>query len=726
MQLPRFISAARQIAAMVLAGALTTTGWAQQPQTAAPAQQSQAPAPQPQQFHKPRSHFPNLLGPYMPRNVSPPSLSNTPRIDQLLQNGKLMLSMDDAIALALENNLDIAIARYNLNIADTDILLANSGQSTRGVNTGVVQGTPGGGVGGIGGTATTGSQGGGAGGTTTGAGGAGTGSSGLVTSTLGVGSPVPSFDPIITSTLQIDHANSPTASAFAGVPVIQQNTGTANFFYQQGFHWGTNLTVGFNNNRVTTNQPFSTLSPTINSNFRFTLTQPLLQGFGFLPTTRFIRIAKNNREISDVAFRLQVITTANQIQNIYWDLVNAYENVKVQQESLALAQKTLSDNKKQVEIGTLAPIEIVRAQSVVSTDQQTLIVAQTNLQLQQLLMKNALSRTLVDPVLAEAAVVPTSTMEVPATEPVVPVQDLINDALSHRAELAESRIDLTNRDISNKSAKNALLPSLGLFAYYGGTGLGGSLNPAATICTTTDQRFCVPPNEIPPRISYGGTVNQLFDSTAPDKGVGLSLTIPLRNRGAQANQVRAELEYRQAQMRLQQLENQVRIEVRNAQFAVQQNRASVEAARAAVELARQSLDAEQKKYALGASTTTLVLQAQRDRAQAESNLVTAMSSYEKSRVELDRATGLTLDRTGIQVADAERGQVTKMPAVPYVTPRQEVQPTVTPNQPQGQQPQAQPQTPQTQPPQQLQTPQPQQQMQQPPQAQPQTQDQPQR
>jgi len=245
---------------------------------------------------------------------------------------------------------------------------------------------------------------------------------------------VPSFDPIITSTLSIEHANSPTSSSFAGVPVIQQNTGTANFFYSQGFHWGTNMSVGFNNNRVTTNQPFTTLSPTINSNFRFTLTQPLLQGFGLLPTTRFIRIAKNNREISDVAFRLQVITTVNQIQNIYWDLVNAYENVKVQQESLALSEKTLSDNKKQVEIGTLAPIEIVRAQSVVSTNQQSLIVAQTTLQLQQLLMKNALSRTLVDPVLAEAEVVPTSTMVVPPTEPVVPIQDLVNDALHHRAD----------------------------------------------------------------------------------------------------------------------------------------------------------------------------------------------------------------------------------------------------------------------------------------------------
>ncbi|OLB23615.1 MAG: hypothetical protein AUH15_02925 [Acidobacteriales bacterium 13_2_20CM_55_8] len=696
MYLTRLNCATRLLAGFVMAGLLSTAGWTQTSQQAGPSTLPAAPSAQRfevKDYTKPRSHFPNPIGPYLPRNVSPPNLSNTTRVEPLIQNGKIMLSINDAIALALENNLDIAIARYNLNIADTDILLANAGQSTRGVNTGIVQGTPGGGVGSIG---TTGSQGGGAGGTTTGAGGAGAGSSGLVTSTLGVGSSVPSFDPTITSTLQIDRANSPSSNAFSGVPVIQQNTGTANFFYQQGFHTGTNMTVGFNNNRTTTNQPFTTLSPTLNSNFRFTLTQPLLQGFGFLPTTRFIRIAKNNREISDVAFRLQVITTVNQIQNIYWDLVNAYENVKVQQESLTLAEKTLSDNKKQVEIGTLAPIEIVRAQSVVSTDQQTLIVAQTNLQLQQLLMKNALSRTLVDPVLAEAEVVPTSTMEVPPTEPVVPIQDLVNDALSHRAELAESRIDLTNRDLNNRSAKNALLPSLGMFAYYGGTGLGGSFNPNARVCTTAVEAFCTQPADIPPSTSIGGTIGQLFDSSAPDKGIGLSLTIPLRNRAAQANQVRAELEYRQSQMRLQQLENQVRIEVRNAQFAVQQNRASVEAARAAVELGRQSLDAEQKKYALGASTTTLVLQAQRDRAQSESNLVSAMAAYEKSRVELDRVIGFTLDRLGILVADAERGQVTKMPAVPYATQRQDVTPEVAPQQ--QQQPQAQPQQPQ-QPPQ---------------------------
>jgi len=419
-----------------------------------------------------------------------------------------------------------------------------------------------------------------------------------------------------------------------------------------------------------------------------------LQGFGFLPNTRFIKIAKNNREISDVAFRLQIITTVNQIQNIYWDLVNAYEDVKVKERSLALADKTLSDNKKQVEIGTLAPIEIVRAQSEESTRQQDLITSRTNLELQQLLMKNALSRTLVDPLLAGAEVIPTDTMQVPDKEPVVPTQDLVSQALAQRAELAEARIDLTNREITNKSAKNALLPTLNAFAYYGGSGLGGSQNPANLCVNNGNQIGCQPSNDplnpIPPSISYGGTFGQLFDSTAPDKGAGLQLNIPLRNRSAQADQIRAVLEYRQAQMRLQQQENQIRIEVRNAQFALQQNRARVEAARAGVELGRQSLDAESKKYSLGASTNTLVLQAQRDLAQSESTLVTALGSYEKSRVELDRAIGSTLDRTGIDIADATIGTVRRLPNVPYVTPRPPDQPNPLMNQPTAQPDQVQP------------------------------------
>ena len=671
-------AAALSLAAVLLAVIMVPAGWAQDassvpsaPSAQMPAQKAVPSSSQPfdvQEYAKPRSHFPDPIGPYIARHVAQPNLANTPRIDQLMRDGKLYISMNDAIALALENNLDIAIARYNLNIADTDVWRAKAGSSTLGVNNGVVQNTPGGGVGGLGTQV-----GSGQGGTSIAAGGAGTGSGGLVQSTFGSGPLITSFDPMLTGTLQFDRQEVNCSSPFCG---SSQTTTTGNFAYTQGFQWGTNMAIGFNNTRLASDNSFNSVTPALNSSFQFKLTQHLLQGFGFAPNTRFIQIAKNNREISDVAFRLQITTTVDQIENMYWDLVYAYENVRVQKEQLAFAQRTLSDNQKQVQIGTLAPIEVVRAQSTVASDQQTLTLALTNLELEQLLMKNALSRTLVDPVLADAEVIPTSTMELTAQEAVVPTQDLVNDALSHRPELAESRINLTNTEISNKAIRSALLPTVDLFAYYGGAGLGGSQNPT-NLCTNplSEPAFCTPTSASASPVSYGGTLNQLVNSTAPDKGAGITVNIPLRNRAAQATQVRSEFEYRQAQLRIQQIENQVRIEVRNAQFGVQQNRASVASAQAAGDLARQSLDAEQKKYALGASTSTLVLQNQAALTQAEVTLVSAKALYEKAEVELDRATGLLLDHAGILIADAERGQVTQTPKIPHVAPRPIDQPT---------------------------------------------------
>jgi outer membrane protein TolC len=481
--------------------------------------------------------------------------------------------------------------------------------------------------------------------------------------------------------LQNDHLSQTATSLFQGVfpgSSLVQNTSTVDFAYNQAFQWGMNLQVGFNNQRQTTNSFFSSVSPALNSGFKATVTQPLLQGFGFPANTRFIRIAKNNRELTDVAFRLQIINSVDQIENIYWDLVYAYENARVQNESLAFAQKTLSDTKKQVEIGSLAPIETVRAQSTVAQDQQLVTLAQTNLQLEQLLMKNALTRTLKDPTLGAAEVIPISTMDVPVQEEVAPTDDLINDALRHRAELVESRIDLNSRDISNKAVRSALLPTLNLFAYYAGAGVGGNQNPINTCaldpfpafgCAAPGPLSATNPDPLFPTTPIGSTLNQLVNSTNPDKGVGLTLNIPIRNRAAQAVQIRSELEYRQAEMRLQQIENQVGIEVRNAQYAVQQNRASVDSAKAAGELARQSLDAEQKKYQFGTSTNTLVLQYQSQLATAESTLVNAMVAYEKSRVELGRATGTLLDQQGISIDDAARGQVTRIPNVPYIKAR---------------------------------------------------------
>jgi len=631
-------------------------------------------------YASPSSPFPNVLKSYKGRDLPMPNLGNSPRIDTLMRDGKIYLSIDDAIALALENNMDLEIARFNLNIADADLLRAKSGASILGVNTGVVQNTPGGGVGGLGGTV-----GSGTGGTTVAAGGAGSGTNGLVSSTLGIGSPITSFDPQLTGALQLDKNETESVSVFSPIPIVAQNTYTADLGYSQGFNWGGTLSGVFNNTHLTTNNPTSLLTPQLGSTFQFRFTQNLLQGFGFLPNSRFIRIAKNNREISDVAFRLQVITTVDQIENMYWDLVYAYENVRVQQESLNYAQKALDDAKRQAQVGTVPPIQVVSAQSTVSTGQQNLIVAQNNLQLQQLLMKNALSRSIEDPVLAEADMIPTSVMQVPPDEPVVPIQDMINDALQHRAEVVESRIDLNSRDINNRAVRNAMLPTLQAYAYYGGSGVGGDVNPSVPVCTSTSGSFCFNSGKAPPpfqnstSVGYGGTLNQLVNSTSPDKGVGLSLTIPIRNRLAQSNQVRAELEYRQALVREHQLENQIRIEVRNAQFDVKQNRAAVQAAQSAVDLARQTFDADQQKLKVGLTTQTAILQDASTVTTAESNLVSAKAAYEKSRIELDRATGLLLDHAGISVDDATKGQVTRLPNVPYVAPRQDVQPGTQPS-----------------------------------------------
>ena len=608
---------------------------------------------------KPASHFPNPLAPYVARQVAEPTFGNTSRIQSLLKDGKIMLSLSDAITLALENNLDLAIARYNLPIAETDVVRANSGAEIRGVATGLVQGTPGGGIGGFG----TGASGAGAGGTSGGAGGAGTGASGLVESTLGTGAPIQPYDPTLTANLRIEHGTFPLSSNVlsGAVPFLQQNTGVANFNYAQAFHTGTSMSVEFDNLRSTDNTTTSTLVPQVQSGFRFTVKQRLLSGFGFGPNTRFIRIAKNNREISDVAFRDQVVATVSQIQNIYWDLVNAYEDVKVKERSLALANKTLEDDRQQVKLGSMASIEVMRAESEVAARNQDLLLSQNELQLQELLMKNAVTRDLSDQAIAAAPVIPVDTMKISDHEIVTPVQDLIRDALTHRPELVEARIDLHNRDISRKSASNAMLPAVDLVAWYGASGLAGLQNPNNPL---------LPPDSIP-RSGFPNAFATLFRNNFPDYAVGFNVTIPLRNRTAQADEIRSQLEYRQAQLRLQQLQNQIGIEVRNAQFALQQNRARVTTARKARDLAQQSLEIEQKKYALGASTSYQVLQLQRDLAQTESNLVAAMSAYEKSRVELDRVTGLTLSRLGIEIEDAETGRVKAMPNVPGVTPRPE-------------------------------------------------------
>jgi outer membrane protein TolC len=601
---------------------------------------AQAQVRTPAALEMPQSH--NPLSPYTADQVPEPVLTNSSRLDRLIRDGKLYLSLKDAIDLALENNLDLAIARYNLPIADTDLLRTRAGGSFRGVNTGVVQGTPGGGIGGYG----AGAPGAGAGGTTSGAGGAGAGASGLVQSTLGLGTPVASYDPALNVNLGIEHLTLPLSSTqIYGVPSLQLNTTQVNASYTQAFSTGTSISFEFNNSRQTTNSPDIFLSPALNSYYRLSFQQQLLAGFGFGPNLRYLRIAKNNKKISDIAFKDQVIATVTQIENIYWDLVSAYEQARVNVQSLAFANQTLENAKKQLQLESIPEIDVMKAEGEASRRDQDLTVARTNLQLQESLMKNALTKSLDDPTLGEMPVVPTDRMQTTNTETDTsePILDLIAEGLRNRPELLETDIDLTNRQISRQAARNALLPTLSLVGFYGGSGLAGLVTSGNSSSVPTD---------------LPGAWQSAFNNSSPDYFVGLNLNIPFRNRVAKADQYRSELEYRQASLRKEQLKKQIRIEVRNAQYALEQSRARVESARKARDLAERTFEITKKEQELGAGSSYQTMTAQRDLSVAELDLVTAMAIYQKARVELDRATGGTLEHNGVLIQDAVTGTVT--------------------------------------------------------------------
>jgi outer membrane protein len=648
----------------------------------------QAPAPKlteplylrdtPIDYSKPKSHLWNPIAPYTATNVPLTPLANTDRLNLLLQDGKIYLSLADAVALALENNYDIAIARINLDIADTDILRAKAGSSLRGVSTGLVQNT-------LGGTTLTIQGGGGPGATSAGTGGAGAGVGGIVLSTQG-GGPTPEFrDPVLQGTLQYETLAQPQLNTLfsGGQPVLNSNTGTYNFTYTQGFVTGTQFTTGFNNTRVTTNNPFSNFSPSITTNFRATATQHLLQGFGWGVNGRFVIQAKNTRRITDSSFRQQVLYTVNQVEKIYWALVSAYENEQAKERALAQSTQLTADNRKQLEIGTLAPLDVVNSDSAVATDKQALVAAQVNLEYQQLIMKQAIARNLNDPQLSAAPVIPTdrASLERIPEEDLSP-EDLVKQAYTNNPQIEQAVLNMKNNEITIKAFKNGLLPTVDAYAFYGANALGGAQNPAAVNFNTGKP---YPPGTFP-EVSYATAFGNLFNGSAPDKGVGVNINVTLRNRTAQADQARSQMEYRQSQMRLQQLYAQIRIQVINEQFAITSDRAQVVAAQAARDYAVQSLDAEEKKYKLGASTTTNVLQQGRNLATADNNLISATAAYANDRASLMQLLSDTLERYGISIVSAATGTIGQTPVIPGLTAPKPPEPpkpiSVTPNTPQ--------------------------------------------
>jgi len=667
---------------LLLMSVITQPGMAQQTSPTAPAPPQaiandttgqnvlpQAPAPKPTEplflrdtsidYTKPKSHFWNPIAPYTATNVPALQMGNPAQLGSLLRDGKIYLSLADAVTLALSNNFDIAIQRINLDIADTDILRARAGSSLRGVSTGLLTNT-------IGGTTTTITTGGGPGATSIGVGGGGTGVGGIVVSTNG-GGPLPeNMDPVLSAQLEYQAQSAPQLNTLfsGGAPVLNTDTGSYNFNYAQGFLTGTQLTVGFNNNRVTTNNPFSNYSPSLTTSFQATATQHLLQGFGPGVNGRFILQAKNDRRITDSAFRQQLLYTVNQVENVYWALVSAYEDEQAKERALGQSTQLTADNRKQLEIGTLAPLDVVNSDSAVATDKQALVASKTNLEYQQLLMKQAIARTLNDPQLAAAPVIPTDRVALDRLpEEDLGVEDLVKEAYVNNPQIEQAVLNMKNNEITIKAFKNGLLPVVDAYAFYGGSALGGAQNPDA-INFNTGLPY---PAGTFPSVGYGTVFENTFNNNAPNKGVGVNMTITLRNRTAQADQARSQMEYRQSQMRLQQLYTLIRIQVINQQYALTNDRAQVEAARAARDFAAQSLDAEQKKYKLGASTTALVLQQARNLAVGENTLISATAAYARDRAQLFQLLANTLDRYGISLQSAAQGVAGPPPVIPGLT-----------------------------------------------------------
>ncbi len=643
-------------------------------------------------YSRGKSQLPNPFSVYTQSTVPPPRLSNSPRIDTLYKDGKIYLSLDDAILLALQNNFDIAIARYNLDIADTDLLRARSGLSFLGVNTGLVTGTLGGSTSPVASAApaattgntsstatttattiqTTGAAGGGPGGTSVGAGGAGSGPNGITSTTLGSGPldvPIEPLDPVVSGTVQLQRAYIPQTSKFlTGTFQLNSNTNEYNFNYSQGFLPGETFALTFDNNRSTSdmNSIFGNFySPAITTNFNAQVTQHLLQGFGWTVNGRYIAITKNNRRITDSAFRAQLLYTIDQIENIYWGLVGAYQDEKAKEGALKQSTQLLSDDRKQLQIGTLAPLDVVNANAQVASDRQALISSKTKLEYQQLIVKQAIARNLDDPTFAAAPVIPTDRVSLMRTsEEEKPVEDLVQEAYADSPNVEQAVLALRNQEITLKSVKNALLPVLDVYAFYGAEAIGGSKNPLITCGLIKSLGFDPCTGTPGLNIPYSTVVGHLFNSSGPNKGVGFNFTVPLRNRQAEAQADRAQLEYRQSQMRLQQLYVQLRMQVTNQIYALQNDRAQVQSAEASRQYAVQSLDAEQKKYRLGASTTANVLSQTRNLEAAEDNLIAAQTTYAVDRAALSELVADTLQKYGINIEDAATGNISQAPNVP--------------------------------------------------------------
>jgi outer membrane protein TolC len=580
-----------------------------------------------------------LTNPYRASSVPDVNLANTSRIQSLIRAGNLYLSAADVVALAIENNIDVEVQRYAPLLARQVLKRAQAGGVLRSVGAGVAAGPQSVSLQGVNSGAS------GLGG------GAGVSSGGGILTQLGPS--IPTLDPTLSGFANFAHSTSPQSNTIlTGTTSFVADTRTYQASYSQNWSFGLSASLGYSSTRTAVNSKFFSLNPFTSGNLDLQITQNLLQGFGSAVNTRNVRVQKNNLKVTDLQFKLQLITTVSAVLNLYWDLVAFQQDVQAREQAVKTAEQLFNDNKRMVEIGTLAEIEVTRAESQLYATRQDLVIAQTNLLQQETVLKNALSRSgVATSDIADVHVIPLERIVIPARDELAPVDQLVAEALEKRPELQQSRLNLQSNQMNLVGIKSSLKPALQAFTQLTNNGLTGELTELGIIAGGINSPFVG---------GYGNLLGQIVRRNYPNYSAGFSLNIPLRNRAAQSDYATSLVELRQNELGLQKSVNQIRVDVQNAVIGLQQARARCDAAAKSSSLAAETLEADRKKYALGAGTAFQVVQDQRDLATAQSAEVQALANYTHARIAFDQAIGRTLDVNNISVEEAMAGQ-TKAP-----------------------------------------------------------------
>jgi outer membrane protein len=589
--------------------------------------------------------------PYLAPQVPAVRLENSGRLANLVRAGMLYLTVQDALALALENNLDIEVARYNPILAEWQLERSRAGGALPGVPSGAAQ------AGNVAnGQGVAGSQ--AAAGVTSGSSGvAGTSATNATISQIGPISQT--LDPVIQESTVFSHQSAPQSDTVQSIlPVLISNTRNSSFTYQQGFLIGGNVTVSYKDSYLNENAPTDVLNPSSAPSLTLTFQQNLLRGFGVAVNARTIRVSQLNVTASALNFKTQVSNTVNQVLNLYYALSAEYEDIKAKSNAVDVAQKFYENSGIQERAGTLARLDVTTAESQLATSQYDLVNSQTNLRQQELQLKNLLSRKgIADPVLASVQIVPLDRIAVPENDELPPLKDLLQTALANRSDLAAERLGITSSEISALGTRNGILPLLVGIATESTAGLAGK---PKTVVSSFGVQTANPYFDG----GIGDALGQVFRRNFPTNRAAAYFQTPLRNDQAQADYAIDQLQLRQSQIQLSKDLNQVTVDVSNYLVAMRQARGRYRAAVQTRILQEQLLDAEQKKLAGGASTPFNVVQQQRDLVVAQSAEIAALVDFSNARVALDQTLGTTLEANHVSIDDAKSGKVQRVSSLP--------------------------------------------------------------